>query len=221
MIGVPAALPPEAPLPALPPAVPSRPYRLTRPLARVLLRLLGWRLKGGFPNEARLVLIGWPHTSNWDGVIGLLGAAVCGIDARIYAKASLLRFPLGPILRAFGGIPVERDRPGGLVGAAVDRFARAEASGEGFVLALSPEGTRKATDAWKLGFHRIATQADVPVAILGFDFPRKTMTVHGGVRLTGDVHTDLGAIERLLAGTEGRHHHLATPPTAGLEPEVA
>ncbi|MEL6617210.1 MAG: 1-acyl-sn-glycerol-3-phosphate acyltransferase [Bacteroidota bacterium] len=206
-------LPPEAPLPALPPSLPRRPYRLIRPLARVLFRVLGWRLDGGFPNEPRQVLIGWPHTSNWDGLIGLLGAAACGIDARIYAKAALFRGPLAWVLRGFGCIPVERDRPGGRVGVAVDRFEAAQASGESFVLALSPEGTRARGDGWRLGFHRIAVQAQVPVAVLSFDYERKRLCVHGALHLSGDEPTDLGAIMDLLSDARGKIPALATPPT--------
>lgn len=216
MSAAPEALAPAVPLPALPPRLPRRRYTMGRPLARLLMWALGWRLDGGFPDAPRQVLVGWPHTSNWDGVIGLAGAALCGIDARFYAKASLFRFPpLGWLLREFGGIPVERDRPGGLVGATVERFAHAEASGEPFLLALAPEGTRGRRESWKLGFHRIATRADVPVSVLGFDYPRKRLVVLGGLRLTGDLTADLAAIERRLADVTGKHPALATPATAG------
>lgn len=211
-------LPIGAPLPALPPTVPTRRYTLAKPIARFILWILGWRLEGGFPDAPRQVLIGWPHTSNWDGVIGLAGAAVCGIDVRIYAKKALFRFPIGWLMREFGGIPVERGQPGGLIGAAVSRFAEAEAAGESFVLAIAPEGTRSGVDGWKRGFYRIAHKADVPVSLLGFDYERKRLVVFGGVMLTGNVEADLARIERVLAPSRGKHHELATPATAGLLP---
>ena len=216
MTDAPAILRPDASLPALPPSVPSRRYRVARTLGRWTLRLLGWRFVGGFADAPRQVLIGWPHTSNWDGIVGLAAASVCGIDTRIFAKKALFRPPVGWAMRAFGGIPVEREKPGGLVERAVERFAEAEARGEGFVLAVAPEGTRGRGGGWKTGFHRIAVRAGVPIAVVVIDHGRKQIGATGTVVPSGDLAADLAAIESLLVGVRGRHPERETLPTEGL-----
>ena len=91
----PTLLPTDARLPALPPAVPRRRYPIAKVLGWLLLKALGWRYVGGFTNAPRQVLIGWPHTSNWDGIIGLGAAALCGIDVNVLAKRALFRPPGG------------------------------------------------------------------------------------------------------------------------------
>ncbi|MEM6326432.1 MAG: 1-acyl-sn-glycerol-3-phosphate acyltransferase [Bacteroidota bacterium] len=209
-------LPAAATLPALPASVPSRPYPVARWLGRAVLAGLGWRFVGGFADAPRQVLIGWPHTSNWDGIIGLAAAAVAGIDVKLFAKKALFRPPVGWALRAFGGIPVERDRPGGLVERAVERFAEAETREESFILGITPEGTRGRVAEWKTGFHRIAVQAGVPIAIVALDFGRRQIGCVGTLMPSEDLAADLAAIEDLLEGVRGKRPENETAPTAGL-----
>ena len=109
---VPALVPRGAVLPALPPEVPTRKYTLAKPIGRFLLWSLGWEFTGGFANEPRQILIGWPHTSNWDGIIGLAAGSICGIDVHVFAKKALFNGPIGWIMRELGGIP-GRARTGG------------------------------------------------------------------------------------------------------------
>ena len=40
-------------------------------LARVIMRLTGWRIDGKLPDIPKFVLIGAPHTSNWDFLLFL------------------------------------------------------------------------------------------------------------------------------------------------------
>ncbi|HIG76092.1 MAG TPA: acyltransferase [Bacteroidetes bacterium] len=207
-------LPPAASLPALPPSVPSKRYPIAAPLGRLILWLLGWKWVGGFADVPRQVIIGWPHTSNWDGIVGLSAAAVCGLDARIFAKRQLFRPPIGWMLRAFGGTPIDRTKGGGVVERAVERFEQAEAAGEPFVLGIAPEGTRGRREAWKTGFHRIAVRANVPIAIVALDFGRKQIGVVGTLVPSGDLEADLGAIRQQLAGVRGKHPENETPPRA-------
>ena len=212
----PAVLLPAALLPALPPGLPQRPYPApVRGLGRLVLRALGVRLAGGFADTPRAVLIGWPHTSNLDGIVALAGVAVCGLRPAITVKHSLFRFGAGAILRAFGGIPVRRDAPGGAVGQCVAAFDAAARDGRPLVLAMSPEGTRARGAGWKSGWHRTAVAAGMPVAVLAFDWGRtraeRRLAVLGAVVPSGDLALDTAAVEALLAGVVGRHPERATP----------
>ncbi len=207
----PRLLPAGAVLPALPPSVPRQGHPAwLRAVGRATMRLLGWRFVGGFADAPRQVVVGAPHTSNLDGLVGLAAAAVCDVGVSLFAKRQLFWGPLGWALRAFGGVPVDRDAPGGMVGRAVDVLGRDQQ-----IVAITPEGTRRAVPRWKTGFHRIAVAADVPIAVVAIDWGRKEIGVAGTVVPSGDLDADLAAIGDLLAGVEGRHPERATRPTAG------
>ena len=209
--GSPHLLPADAVLPALPPSVPRQGHPAwLRALGRRLMRLLGWRFVGGFADRPQQVLIGAPHTSNWDGVVGLAAAAACDVGVYIFAKRQLFWGPVGWALRAFGGVPVDRAAPGGLVGRAVARLT----AGEPAFVAVTPEGTRSAVPRWKTGFHRMAVEAGVPIAVVALDWGRKEIGVVGTLAPSGDLAADLAAIGGLLADVEGRHPARATLPAA-------
>ena len=209
--GPPRLLPAGAALPALPPSVPQRGYpRWVRALGRAILRSMGWRFTGGFADAPRQVLIGAPHTSNWDGIVGLAAAAACGIGIRVLAKRQLFWGPVGWALRRFGGVPVDRGAAGGMVGRAIEELDR----GVPTCVAITPEGTRSAVDRWKTGFHRIAVAAGVPIGVVAIDWGRREIGVRGTVVPSGDLDADLAAIGALLAGVEGRHPERATLPRA-------
>ena len=208
----PRLLPAAVALPALPPSVPRRDYpRWMRRAGRLLMRAAGWRYVGGFPDEPRFVLVAAPHTSNADGVIGLAAAAACGVGFSVFAKRGLFVGPLGALLRAFGGVPVDRSAPGGLVGRAVEGLA----SGRVRMVTITPEGTRGRVERWRTGFHRIAVEAGVPIAVAALDWGRREVGVVGTVVPSGDLDADLGAIGALLDGVRGRHPDRQTLPPPG------
>ena len=136
---------------------------LIRAIARGLLRLGGWTVIGGKVGVPKAVIIAYPHTSNWDGLWALTYRVAVGLDLRFFGKHTLFWFPLGTLLRALGGIPLDRRTPGSAVEQAVQAFA----DNESFYFALAPEGTRRLEPYWKSGFYRIAKRANVPV-VLGF-----------------------------------------------------
>ena len=197
-----------APHETLPPAIPRRGTAFTRGLGRAALALLGWRLEGTFPDLPRFVLVGAPHTSNWDAVVGLAAAAAYGIEVHFFAKREAFRGPLGALLRAFGGIPVDRSHPGGLVAKAVEEFARRDA----FVLGVTPEGTRSRVPRWKTGFHVIARTVGVPVVLVALDYGRRRIGPGPTLALTDDLAADLTRIADYFRDVRGRHPELFSLP---------
>ena len=135
-------------VPAMPPQAPRDGNRFTRWLGRAILRAGGWTISGDWPDLPRLVVIAAPHSSGWDAVWGLAAKLAMGVDIAFIAKAELFRGPLGWLLRRFGGLPVNRSAPGGIVEQTADRIRRSERMW--FVLA--PEGTRRRVEHWKTGF---------------------------------------------------------------------
>ena len=208
----PRPLPAAAVLPALPPRVPRSAYpRWARWLGRLVMRTGGWRYTGGFADAPNQVLVGAPHTSNWDGIMALGAAAVCGVGVRVFVKRELFRGPVAAMLRVFGGVPVDRSAPGGLVGRAVEVLRAPEPA---FVV-VTPEGTRGPVERWRTGFHRMAVEAGAPICVLALDYGRREVGVRGTFVPSGDLDADLDAIAALLDTVEARHPEHATPPTAG------
>ena len=152
--------------PRLGPNVPTGGNPLTGWLGRSMLHVGGWRIEGEFPNRSKLIIAVAPHSSNIDFVLTIAVIWGLGLKASYLAKESLFRFPLGLLMRAFGGIPVERNSPQGLVGQMVEQFNERSS----LILGITPEGTRRTVSGWKQGFALIAQGANVPVlpAILNY-----------------------------------------------------
>ena len=177
-------------------------------IARLLLRLGGWTLVGEHPAAPKAVLIAAPHTSNWDGVWGLIAKVALKLDVRFFGKASLFWFPLSVLLRGMGGIPLDRSRPGSAVEQAVESFD----SRESFYFGMAPEGTRSLKDYWKTGFYRIATRANVPVVLAFFDYEHRRLGIGPTLELTGEPDVDLVAIRAFYADHgRGKHHEKMSP----------
>ena len=197
--------PPDDLVPPLPPNAPRvRPSRFARWFGRTVLRLGGWRMRGTFPDLPRLVLIGAPHSSNWDGVWGFAAKMALGLEIRILGKDTLFKVPvLGRLLHRFGVIPVDRSRASGVVGQAVAMFRDSERLWFG----LAPEGTRKPVERWKTGFWKIAREAGVPVLPVYFHYPRRELVVAPLLELGTDMDADIARIRGWYRQvSKGRNH---------------
>ncbi|NLF05952.1 MAG: acyl-phosphate glycerol 3-phosphate acyltransferase, partial [Actinomycetales bacterium] len=152
--------------------------------------------------------VGAPHTSNWDFIHMLAIAWDLGLHVRYLGKDALFRPPFGFVMRALGGIPVDRSNPSGLVADLVER-ARA---GEDFNLVVTPEGTRSAGKYWKSGFWRIAVGAELPITLGYVD--RTTMTTGLGLTFTptGDVREDMDTVRAFYADKSGLRPERRTVP---------
>ena len=165
------------------------------------LRTVGWKVRLLEPVPKRCVAIFYPHTSNWDTIVGLFAKVVIGLRIHFVGKDTLFRWPLRPLLVWWGGIPVNRREPQGFAGEIEREFARREE----FMLALAPEGTRGHTEYWKSGFYRIARAAQVPLALAYIDYPAHEIGVGAYLELTGDLAADMARIRAFYAGKQGRH----------------
>ena len=177
--------------------------------ARAALRAFGWRIEFVAPPGPRGVLIVYPHTSNWDFVIGLAAKWAIGLPLRWVGKESLfLGFTgatLGRLMRSWGGRPVDRQRASG----AVEQLAQLMRSEPWFWLALSPEGTRRRQDHLRSGFYHLALALQVPVGLAFIDYATKTIGVNRYVSMSGDVAADLDMLRSFYADKRGRHPHQA------------
>ncbi len=160
------------------------------------------------PLPPRGVLLGAPHTSNWDFVLMVMVSWHVGVNFRFLAKKSVFWEPLGTLMRALGGIPVNRGSDSGLVRQLVEMADR----GEHFMLVITPEGTRSKVEHWKSGFYRLAMAAELPV-ILGFvDRSRMACGIGPHLDLTGDVRADMDRIRAFYDSFVGLRPGLESVP---------
>jgi len=186
-------------IPKLPPSMPRRGNAFSRALGRACLALGGWGFEGEFPDRPKVVAIVAPHTSNWDFIIGISAVYALGLDVRFLGKHSLFRPPLGWLMRWFGGVPVNREAPQGLVPQAVEAIHEANA----IFLAITPAGTRSSTRPWKSGFYHIAHAARVPILPIAFDGARRTIRLFPPVETSGDHANELPRLRALYDGIRG------------------
>lgn len=181
-------------------------------LARALLRATGWQVRfEGLPALQGVAIV-YPHTSNWDFVIGLLAKWSIGMPVTFWGKDSLFRLPLfGRWLRWLGGRPVDRHAPQGVVGQMSDELNAARRDARFMWLALSPEGTRKRQDAWRTGFYHVSCAAQVPLGLVYFDHPQRIVSVERFITLTGNMEVDMAEIRDYLGHRVGKRPSQATP----------
>lgn len=189
---------------------PQRGNAFSRALGRGLLRLGGWRITGSVPHVTQCVVIVAPHTSNWDFPLCIFTMFAVGLRVTWFGKHTLFRFPVTGLLHWFGGVPIDRSTAGGRVGAAVARFAE----GTPWVLGVSPEGTRKRVDRWKLGFYRIALGALVPVVAVALDYRTRRIIIGEPMSMSGDEDRDLRALQAHFTPDMARYPEKFAQPIA-------
>ncbi|MBR0028918.1 MAG: 1-acyl-sn-glycerol-3-phosphate acyltransferase [Bacteroidales bacterium] len=155
--------------------------------------MLGWTADGGSVEEDKCIILGVPHTSAWDFVISYLFYRSCGEKAKCMVKKEFFFPPVGWLLRAMGGIPVDRSSPTNMLRSVIEEMGRPGR----FHLAIAPEGTRKPVKNWKTGFHLIARSAGIPVYLGYFDWGRKRVGRGQRVELTDDPRADMKRIQEL------------------------
>ena len=154
------------------------------------------------------MLVAAPHTSNWDFLLMLAMAWKSGIKVRWLGKDAMFQGVFGPIMRALGGIPVDRENPAGLV----DGMAARLGSGESFALVVPAEGTRGKGEYWKSGFRRIAAAADVPIVLRYLDGPTRTGGFGLVMRPTDDVVADMERVSEFYSDKLGETPENRTEP---------
>lgn len=170
-------------------------------LGSFLLARLGFKLVGELPNEPRFIILGVPHTSNWDFIIVILVMLKLKLQINWIAKQSMFRWPFVGLLKKLGGVPIDRKAAGGVVEATV----KALKTQDKLIIVLAPEGTRSAAPVWKTGFHRIAKGADVPVVLGNLDYKRKVLTFGPSMRAGEDAKADINWIRDHYINAEPKH----------------
>jgi 1-acyl-sn-glycerol-3-phosphate acyltransferase len=128
-------------------------------------------------------------------------------NAHYLGKKELFDGPFGWFFRMTGGVPVERFSNNNMVEQVVEEFRKREK----FVLALSPEGTRKRVERLRTGFWHIAKQAGVPIVMAGLDYSRKQVILSPPFFPGAQFEDDLPVLINFFAHIKGRY------PENGME----
>lgn len=167
----------------------------------IYYRLLGWKTNITVSIPDKCVICAAPHTANMDLFIGKLFYGAIGRKASFMMKKEWFFFPIGIFFKAAGGIPVDRNRNTSLVDQMVKHFKECKQ----FNLAITPEGTRQPNANWKKGFYYIALKAQVPIALAGIDYEKKTISVTKMVVPSGDIDKDMKEIKLYYKNFKGKH----------------
>lgn len=170
-----------------------------------LFRLKGWSVAGRAPGVRKCVILGAPHTSNWDFVFFLGVTDYFGFQPGFMGKLSLFKGPLGQFMLDMGGVPVDRSGGRNVVDAVAAEFARRD----DLMLVIAPEGTRSGADGWRSGFYHIARAANVPVVCGWFNLAEKRGGLSAPIDMTGDQAADMARIAAFYQSVMPGHPRVA------------
>lgn len=159
-----------------------------------------WSFSGEMANEKKLVLALAPHTSNWDFFVGVPLMMSHDAAPSIFMKKEAFFWPFKRFLEFIGFVPINRTAAQGVVEQAADQFARRDE----FWLVITPEGTRSDVVNWKKGFLRISRQANVPVQVIGIDYPTKTINFGPVFYASEDLDKDIDFCKQYVSQFKGR-----------------
>jgi 1-acyl-sn-glycerol-3-phosphate acyltransferase len=171
------------------------------------LTLTGWKIVGEAPKEEKNVLIAAPHTSNWDFPVMVAMAFILRFEIYWMGKDTLFQGPAGPVMRWFGGIPIDRGKANNIVQSTIDAFN----SHDRLIVIVPPEGTRFKVAGWKSGFYHIAHGAGVPIGLGYLDFGGKRGGFGPTFHPTGDHDKDIAEIQSFYKDIKGKYPENAAP----------
>ena len=160
---------------------------VTRAVAQFILNILGWKIVGQLPDHKKLIIVGMPHTSNWDFIIAMASIQSVGLKVSYMMKKEAFFWPLGGLFKWMGGIPIDRSSKNDITTQMVEYFE----NHDNVWLGITPEGTRSKVKRYKKGYLRIAKAADVPIAVIGINGATKEVILPGGVWEMNEDNNDL------------------------------
>ena len=171
-------------------------------VSNFILRIFGWQAELSVTMPEKCVLAGAPHTTNWDFPLTILSMAAMGIRFNWVGKHTLFRWPLGILMRALGGIPLERRSGGARFAIKAFELFRDR---DRFILAIAPEGTRHRTAHWQAGFYKIAIKSNVPIALGYVDYKKKMIGIGKTLVPSGDSSKDFAVIKEFYRDKSGKY----------------
>ncbi len=177
--------------------MPSRGNAITRSIGRLILKVLGWKIVGKLPNEKKVILIGEPHTSNWDFILAMAASQATGLRFTFIMKREAFFWPFSNFFIWLGGLPIDREK-------GRDSFQQIRefvSSQDKVWLAMTPKGKRIPLESYKTGYLRISRDLDIPIFIIALNGQTKTIVLDKIITSTGKIKAQNKSIKDYIDGT--------------------
>lgn len=169
----------------------------------LLYKQMGWTTEITQDHPDKYIICLAPHTSNWDFMMGLLYSRSIGMKSNFLMKKEWFFWPLGPLFKRLGGIPVHRQKHTSMT----DSMAESAKAASIFHLCITPEGTRSLNTDWKKGFYFIAQKADLPILLYGLDYEKRLIQCTKTIIPSGDLEKDMREIKLYFKDFKGKNPH--------------
>jgi len=166
----------------------------------VLTNLLGWRIKGEFPDLKKSITIFAPHTAHIDALYGKLGFAEIGIKYLFLSKKELFFFPMNLVMKKFGSMAVRGVKDKNAIFQVVEILNNTDE----LHIVISPEGWIRKVPKWNKGFYYMAVKAKVPITITSIDYKKKEMEIKGVIYELQDYATVIRQINLMYKDVTGK-----------------
>ncbi|MBP3775899.1 MAG: 1-acyl-sn-glycerol-3-phosphate acyltransferase [Prevotella sp.] len=166
----------------------------------LLYKRMGWTAEVTVAHPDKYIICLAPHTSNWDFLLGQLYSGAEGFKSNFLMKKEWFFWPLGPIFKKLGGIPVWRSKHTSMT----DNLAETARQAKTFHLCITPEGTRSANPDWKKGFYYIAQKAEMPILLYGVDYERKRIECTKTIIPNGNIDQQMREIKLYFSKFKGK-----------------
>lgn len=168
---------------------------------RFVLWYGGWKIENQVPESVKkCIVIGAPHTSNWDFVYAIPAMDKMGIiGLRYLIKKEFFFWPFNWLFNATGGIAVDRSKRNDLTA----HLKSLIKNSEHIYLLFPPEGTRSRVERWKTGFYYTALETELPIVLGYLDFENRLAGFGKVVYPTGDFNTDMQTIQEFYKDIKG------------------
>jgi len=166
-----------------------------------ILKSLGWKVIGEFPDLKKSITIFAPHTAHIDAMYGKLGINEYGIKYLFLSKKELFFFPMNLIMRMFGSIPVRGVKNKNAIFQVADILNRADE----LHVVVSPEGWIKKVRHWNKGFYYMALKAKVPIVVGYIDYRLKEIGIKGVIEDLECCDCVFEQINSLYQGVTGKN----------------
>lgn len=166
----------------------------------ITFKLFKFKIKGKFPKDKKLILLIFPHTSNWDFIIAIGTRLFLREEINFVIKKEYYNFLTTNFFNSLGGRPI--DRSGNMN--SVEKISEMFKNNEIFRIAIAPEGTRKLVDNWKTGFYHIALKANCKILPVAFDWKKREVKIFEVFTPTNNSTNDLKFLKSLFKGVKGK-----------------
>jgi 1-acyl-sn-glycerol-3-phosphate acyltransferase len=168
----------------------------------ILTNVLGWKIKGEFPDVKKSITIFAPHTAHIDALYGKLGITEMGIKYTFLSKKELFFFPMNIVMKKFGSIAVRGVKNKNAIYQVVDLLNNADE----LHIVISPEGRIKRAPEWNKGFYHMAVKAMVPIVVAYLDYEKKEVGIKGVIYELEDYTKVIRQINLMYKDVTGKEH---------------